>query len=77
MMWHLLNNFLGKSSSRYTDCVTSASHKRFDTYIRVILSAYLCRSNLYLFRIPVVLILLQTFLLTLSLLLLAGPFYDD
>jgi hypothetical protein len=60
-------------------CVTSASHKRFDTYIRVILSVYLRKSNLnvYLFGTQAVLILLQTFLLTLSLLLLAGPFYDD
>jgi hypothetical protein len=77
MMWHLSNNFLGTSSSRYTHCVTSASHRRFDTYIRVILSVYLCKSNLYLFGTQVVLILIQTFLLKLSLLLLAGPFYDD
>jgi hypothetical protein len=75
-MWHLSNNFLGTSSSRYTHCVSS--HKRFDTYIRVILSVYPSKSNLYLFGTQVVLILLQTLLLTLSLLLLlAGPFYDD
>jgi len=77
MMWHLSNSFPGTSSSRYMHCVTSASHKRFDTYIRVILSVYLRKSNIYLFDTQAVLILLQTFLLTLSLLLLAGPFYDD
>jgi len=76
-MWHCSNNFLATSSSRYTHCVSSATHKRFDIYIRVILSVYLRKSNLYLFGTQVVLILLPIILLTLSLLLLAGPFYDD